>query len=198
VLGYAAAGGGAPPPTCSAPVATFNVIADSTLTVFADPTGSTPNSGVCSISGYNWTWGDGSNEAGSATGNSHPYANAGTYTIQLEATNQAGSGFFTRTVTVPVPSGPPPCAKPTANFSWTQGGQGNKTYTYTDRSSVADPINCPITDWLWTFSDINPPATGQQSNAQNPAPVTYGNGSSHSVTLRVTDAGGSTTVTRSG
>ncbi len=66
-----------------------------------------------------------------------------------------------------------------------------KTYTYRDASSVADPVHCPITDWLWTFTDLG----GTQSNAQNPAAVTYGNNSNHPVTLRVTNAAGSRTVT---
>lgn len=193
VLGYAASGGGPPPGPCSPPVAIFNVITNNTLSVFADPTGSTPNSGVCSISGYNWTWGDGNVEVGSATGNPHTYANPGTYTVILEVTNQGGSTTTTRGVTVPAAPPPPTCAKPVADFSWTSNG---KSRTYSDRSTVADPVNCPITDWLWTFTDIDPPAGGLQSNAQNPATVTYGNNSQHPVTLRVTNAGGSTTVTR--
>ena len=61
-----------------------------------------------------------------------------------------------------------------------------------DLSTVADPVHCPITDWEWTFTD----ASGLKSNAQNPAPVTYGNNSSHPVTLKVTNAGGSTTITK--
>jgi PKD repeat protein len=56
---------------------------------------------------------------------------------------------------------------------------------------VADPVNCPITDWLWTFT-----SDGTQSNAQNPAPFKYGNNSSHPVTLRVTNAAGSATITK--
>ena len=194
VLGYASGGGGTPPGTCSTPVPVFSAITDNTLTIFADPTGSTPNSGVCSISGFNWTWGDGNDEVGSATGNSHPSPNPGTYTVTLQVTNQAGPATTTmRTVTVPAAPPPPTCAKPTADFSWTSD---KKVYTYSDRSSVADPTNCPITDWLWTFSDA--PPGQQQSNAQNPAPVTYQTGSSHSVTLKVTNAGGTTSVTRSG
>ncbi len=193
VLGYAAGGGGSNPGSCSLPVPAISVITDNTLSVFADPTGSSPNSGVCSISGFTWTWGDGNDEPGSATGNGHTYLNAGTYTITLEVTNQAGVATTTETVTVP--AGPPPttCAPPTADFSWTNN---KKVYTYLDRSTVADPTNCPISDWLWTFSDA--PAGQQQSNAQNPAPVTYQTGSSHSVTLQVTNAGGTTSVTRSG
>ena len=226
VLGYAPGSGASQPPGCSLPSASFTLIVTSGLTVFANPSGSTPNSGVCNISGYNWDWGDTLTSVGTATGDSHTYLSPGTYTIVLEVTNQAGANERSDTVTVPLPpptptpttaptptpaptptGGPSPtpsptptpaptpinCAPPVANFTWIQSGQANKTYTYTDASTVADAVNCPITDWLWTFTDQG----GLQSNAQNPAPVTYQNGGKHPVTLRVTNAGGSTTITKS-
>jgi PKD repeat protein len=189
VLGTVPGAGGTPPGACSLPTADFTVIVTSGLSVFADPSASRPNSGVCNISGYNWKWGDGNIDVGQATGDPHTYTAPGTYTIELEVTNQAGPATTTRQVTVPAGPPPPTCAKPTANFNWTKSG---KTYTYTDASTVADPVNCPITDWLWTFTD----AGGLQSNAQNPAPVTYTNNSSHPVTLQVTNAGGTSTITR--
>jgi PKD repeat protein len=84
------------------------------------------------------------------------------------------------------------CTKPVANFTITSTGNGSNTiYTYRDASTVANPIGCPITDWLWTFTNKG----GTQSNAQNPATVNYGNNSSHSVTLKVTNAGGFSTIT---
>lgn len=194
VTDYASSSGGTPPGPCSLPTASFVVTVTSGLTVFADPSASSPASGVCNISGYNWKWDpDPLNDtAGFATGDTHTYAAGGTYTITLEVTNQAGAATTTRTVTVPVGPPPPVCAKPVANFTWTSGGSGGKTRTYADASTVADSVNCPITDWLWTFTD----QSGLQSNAQNPAPVTYGNNSAHPVTLKVTNAGGSTTVTK--
>lgn len=196
VLGWAAASGGtgSPPGPCSLPVASFDVVTDATLTVTVDPQNSTPNSpgDPCNISGYNWDWGDGTTGVGNATSSDYTYATAGTYTITLEVTNQAGSSTLAKTVTVP-DTGAPPCAPPVANFTWTSSG---KTRTYSDASTVADPVNCPIVSWLWTFHDDTPPAGGSQSNAQNPAPVTYGNNSAHAVTLEVTNAGGTTSITK--
>ena len=191
VLGYAAGTGGSNPGSCSVPDAEFNAVITSGRTIFADPSASTPNSGVCNISGYNWDWGDTKSEPGTATGNAHTYTSDGTFTITLTVTNQAGPAVRQHQITITTAPPPPTCAKPTATFTWTRSGQGNKTYTYRDASTVADPVNCPVTDWLWTFTDQG----GLQSNAQNPAPVTYGNGSSHPVTLRVTNLGGSATVT---
>jgi len=191
ITDYAAGSGGTPPGACSLPTAYFVPTVTSGRTVFADPTGSTPNSGVCNISGYNWNGGDGSFEAGGATGNSHTYDTDAAWLITLEVTNQAGPDTVWHSVTVPAGPSPPSCAKPTANFTWTTSGNGsNKVYSYKDASTVADTVNCPITDWLWTFDG------GSQSNAQNPIPFTYGNNSGHPVTLKVTNAGGSSTLTR--
>ncbi|MEX0710414.1 MAG: PKD domain-containing protein [Chloroflexota bacterium] len=193
VTDYAPSSGGVPPGPCPLPVASFTVIVTSGVTVYADPSASTPDSGVCTLSGYYWTWGDPSDpdneETGQATGNGHTYLAPGTYTIELLVTNQAGSDTASQLVTVPAGPGPPTCTPPTPWFTFTSSG---KTRTYTDASTVADPVNCPITDWLWTFTDLG----GLQSNAQNPAPVTYSNNSAHPVTLQVTNAGGTTTVTR--
>jgi PKD repeat protein len=193
IYGFVASGGGTPPGSCSGPTAAFSINSDNSLMIAVDPSASTPNSGVCNISGYNWTWGDGNTDVGSASGSTHTYAAAGTYTIQLQVTNQGGPSTITHNVTVPAPPAPPTCAKPTALFTWTRSGSGNKTYTYTDLSTVADPVNCPITNWLWTFTDL-----GTSSNAKAPAPQTYGNNGSHPVTLQVTNAGGTSSITLSG
>jgi Flp pilus assembly protein TadG len=190
VRGYAAgtSGGGGAPGGCSLPTSSFSVVITGTRTIFADPSASRPNSGVCNISGYNWTWGDGTDDVGTATGVAHTFPGDGPYTVELEVTNQAGPNTSSQSVGFGAPTAPP-CTKPVADFTWTKSG---KTYTYRDSSSVADPVNCPITDWLWTFTDAN----GLHSNVQYPTAVTYGNNSSHPVTLVVTNSAGSTTVTK--
>ena len=83
------------------------------------------------------------------------------------------------------------CTKPTANFTWTTGGQSNKTYTYRDASTVADPVNCPITDWLWTFTDCG----RRQSNAQNPAPDHIRQQQQASRDIEGHESGGSSQIT---
>jgi len=223
VLGYVPGAGATQPPGCSAPSASFSLIVTSGRTVFANPAGSLPNSGVCNISGYNWTWGDGETSVGTATGDSHTYANDGTYTVVLEVTNQGGNASSSDSVTVPDPgptptptggptptptTGPTPtpapspsptpvvCTAPTAWFTWTTTGSGSNTiFTFRDASTTPDATNCPITDWLWTFSDVS--AGNVNSNAQNPAPFGFNNNSRHTVTLRVTNSAGQThTVSR--
>ena len=191
VLGYAGSSGGSIPGGCSNPIPDFTVVVVSGRTIYADPSASTPDSGICNISGYNWTWGDTTTDVGTATGLNHTYGADGPYSITLEVTNQAGAVMKTKNIVINTAPPPPTCAKPTANFYvFTKVG---KTYTYKDSSAVADQVNCPITDWLWTFTDQG----NLQSNAPNPASVTYGNNSSHPVTLQVTNAGGSTTITQS-
>ena len=106
--------------------------------------------------------------------------------MQLTTTNQGGETTFTTSVTVGTVA-PPSCTKPVASFTYTQGGIGNKTFNFKDTSTVADPVRCPIIAWSWSFGDGNPPT---QSNAQNPS-FTYGNASSHTVTLIVTNSAGS-------
>lgn len=193
VFGFVASTGGTPPAPCSAPTAAFTINTDNSLVIFVDPSASTPDSGTCTISGYNWTWGDGETGVGEASGSPHTYSAPGTYTVVLEVTNQAGTSTIQRLATVPAPPAPPTCVRPTASFNWTTTGNGsNKVFTYRDTSTVPDPANCPITNWLWTFTD-----NGTQSNAQFPNPQTYGTGGSHPVTLTVTNAGGSHTITRS-
>jgi PKD repeat protein len=191
VTDYASSSGPVVPGACSLPVASFVVNVTTGRTVHVDPTASRPNSGVCNISGFNWTWDNltpPTQDSGRATGGDYTYGIDGSYIIKLTVTNQAGANSTTRSVVVPAVA-PPVCAKPTANFTWTSSG---RTYTYTDTSTVADSVNCPITAWLWTFTDLG----STQSNAQNPAPQTYPNNNSHPVTLTVTNAGGSTTITK--
>lgn len=216
VLGYAPGASATQPPGCATPSATFTVIVTSGRTVLVNPAGSTPNSGICNISGYNWVWGDGETSVGLATGDTHTYATDNTYTVILEVTNQSGKATTSRSVTVPSAgptptptvgptptptSGPTPtptptatptptpivCTAPNANFTWTTTGSGsNKVYTYRDASTTTNLVNCAITGWLWTFTDT----AMTSSNAQNPAPFGYSNNSNHRVTLRVTNAAG--------
>ncbi len=183
VLGYAASTSATPPPGCAPPTSSFTVVVNN-LTITADPSASRPNSGTCNISGYNWNWGDGTTDVGSASAQVHVYLAAAVYAVTLETTNQAGN--TTSTQSVPVGSAPPPtCTVPVASFTSTTNANG-KIRSFTDTSTVADPINCPITSWAWNFGD-GPPSTG--SNAQNPT-FNYGDNKSHTVTLIATNSAG--------
>lgn len=206
----AAGGTGGGPGACAPPSnATFTIVADG-LDIIANPDGSQPDTGICTISGYNWDFGDGTTDVGSSIPVSHTYAAPGTYAITLEVTNQGGSLTAIRTVTVPpVPtptptSGPTPtptstpgptptltaapCADPVANFSWLSGNP-RRDITFTDLSTA--PPACPTTTWLWDFGDGSP-----SSNAPNPFHSFPSNNGTWKVTLTVTSSSGSASVTR--
>ncbi len=188
VLGYAGTGGGGGGggTTCTSPVPSFSVVIKSGLKIHVDPTASTPNSGVCTISGYNWAWGDNIEGVGTAYGDDYEYGNAGTYTITLETTNQAGATTTTRNVTVPATGGTS-CTRPTANFTVIKGQSkdsdhgNNYPYQYTDTSTPTD-ATCGVIGWYWTFADTT------HSNAQNP--TVYLQHKNEDATLVVTNAWG--------
>jgi PKD repeat protein len=212
VLAYAASTSATPPPgTCAAPVPSFTVTV-SGMSVFVNPSASTPNSGICNISGYNWDWGDGTDGAvGDASGYNYTFASPGIYIVTLEVTNQAGATSTQRSVTIgvaptptptpsptpvatptpgptptPTPSPTPtlaPCTPPVASFSYTSSG---KTFNFTDTSTVAFPLRCGIQTWAWDFGD------GTLGNAQNPI-HTYQGANQHTVVLTVTNSAGSST-----
>lgn len=212
----AVGGTGGGPTSCGGPTnATFTVVA-SGLDIIVNPDGSKPDIGICTISGYNWDYGDGTTDVGSSIPSTHTYLSPGTYSIELEVTNQGGRLTAIRSVTVPptaptptptpaptpTPTGAPtptptptptpaptPCAKPIANFTWTTGNP-RRDVTFADQSTAA--AGCPISTWLWTFGDGTP-----SSNAPNPFHSFPANNGSWTVTLTVTNSSGSTTLSRS-
>ena len=221
VLGSAVGSGTGGPGSCGAPTnATFTVFA-SGLDIIVDPAGSMPDTGVCTISGYNWDFGDGQTDVGSSIPTSHTYASAGTYVVTLEVTNQGGERTHVQTVTVPfaaptpTPTASPtpgptatpvptataaptptptatPCTAPVATFTW-RSGNPRRDVTFTDTSTA--PAGCPITTWFWEFFDApaGPPVV---TNAQNPFHSFPSNNGNYVVRLTVTSSAGSVTAQR--
>ncbi|MBR9923001.1 MAG: PKD domain-containing protein [Bacteroidetes bacterium] len=150
------------------PVADFST-SISDLTV--DITNNTSNA-----DSFSWDFGDGvGTSAESDPG--YTYTEDGTYTITLTATNDCGSVTETETITVstmPIPGFSADATSGCAPF----------TVQFTDESSGN------TTSWSWTFEDGNP-AT---SNDQNPL-VTWNTPGTYNVTLTVTNAAGSNTIT---
>lgn len=208
VLGSVAGGtiGGVGP--CSAPtVATFTVT-QSNLDIVVNPAGSQPDAGLCTISGYNWDYGDGNTDVGSTIPSNHTYAAPGTYTVTLQVTNQGGSLTATKTINVPASATPTPtptptpttgptptptptptpaCALPVANFNYSNGNP-RKDVSFTSTSTPTSGF-CPITNWSWDFGD----GSTDNTNAPNPFHSFGKNNSSYKVTLKVTNAAGSAT-----
>jgi PKD repeat protein len=167
-----------------------------------------------------WSWDFGDTSSSTTQHPSHTYTSPGTYDVTLTVTNADGSGSLTKsayiTVTAPSPSpgvspspspsaGPsaspspsaapspsPLCFPPTADFVFSPStGKKKKTdFQFTDLSSTTP--DCPLV-WSWNFGD----GAGESSTStlQNPVHM-YENQGLFTITLVVSNAGGSDTRTR--
>ena len=150
------------------PVAGFTAITNGDSVAF---TNTTQNG-----SSYSWNFGDGTSST--EVDPSHSYANDGTYTVVLTATNTCGTSTFTQTVVIVTGIE----ASFTADLTI---GCGPLTVNFQDQSS--DNTSA----WEWSF----PGGTPNSSTQQNPT-VVYVTPGVYSVTLVATGAGGSGTFTR--
>ena len=141
---------------------------------FLDSSTNSPTSWV-------WSFGDG----GSSTEQNpvHTYTSAGTYTVTLTATNAGGSNTVSKTGHLII--GTVATAPDAAFLSTVETGSAPLTIQFVDSSA-----NTP-TSWVWSFGD------GNTSTLQNPS-HTYMTEGTYTVTLTVTNTGGSDTVTRAG
>jgi PKD repeat protein len=99
--------------------------------------------------------------------------------VSLKATNAGGSNTLTRTGYITVSS---TAVAPVAGFTGTPtSGSAPLTVAFTDTST-----NSP-TSWAWTFGD------GGTSTLKNPV-YTYTTSGIYTVTLKATNAGGSSQV----
>jgi Flp pilus assembly protein TadG len=160
-------GGSTQPGACDAPTLASFVTSSSGLTVTVDASASTPNSGVCAISGYNWDWGDGLDAYPPITGKqaSYTYVGARTYPITLQVTNQAGTLSTVQTVQMPAPtsSAPPtpspvvpptpsPSPSPICNtapsFTYTEAGNSGRFNFFGAYTGQPAPAI-----WSWNYGD---------------------------------------------
>ena len=160
--------------TTAAPVAGFTGTPTSgsapLAVAFTDTSTNSPTS-------WYWTFGDGTTST--LQHPSHTYSAAGTYTVSLKATNAGGSNTLTRTGYITVSS---TAVAPVAGFTGTPtSGSAPLTVAFTDTST-----NSP-TSWAWTFGD------GGTSTLKNPV-YTYTTSGIYTVTLKATNAGGSSQV----
>ncbi|MFA5416236.1 MAG: PKD domain-containing protein, partial [Methanoregula sp.] len=154
------------------PVASFTgtpVTGDAPLAVtFTDTSSNFPTA---------WAWDFGDGATATTQNATHTYTTSGTYTVNLTATNAAGSNTVTQTGYITVTG----AAVPVASFT-TSGTSGCVPYfiRLTDTST-----NTP-TSWIWNFGD------GSTSTAQSPT-HTYMATGTYTVSLTATNGGGSST-----
>lgn len=142
-------------------------------TVFTDQ--SSVSSGT--ITGWHWDYGVASltNDTSNLQNPAYTYTTAGTYNVTLTCTSNNGC---TTSLTIPVTVS----ALPTANFTASTVCQGQPT-TLTD---ISTPGSGAISTWQWDFGDGSP-----VSPTQNPT-YTYGNDTTYTVSLVVTNTAGCT------
>jgi PKD repeat protein len=125
---------------------------------------------------YAWQFGDGATS--SEANPSHTYAEDGTYTVILSATNNCGTVTTTQTVTIVTP--------PTAGFSaGNVSGCAPLTVQFSNESSEN------AASFFWEFPGGSPATSSQQ----NPV-VTYASAGVYSATLTVTNSAGSNTFSQ--
>lgn len=153
----------------SAPVANFNFTVNGATATFTNAT-------LGNATSYLWDFGD--NTTSTLANPVHTYANPGTYTVVLTATNECGS--TTKSKPVEIVASAPPTASFTANPTL---GCAPQTVTFTNTSTGA------IT-YSWSFPGGNP----STSSATNPT-VVYDNVGVYTVTLTASNPSGSSTAT---
>ena len=126
-----------------------------------------------------WDFGDGTNATVACP--SHTYQNAGVFTVKLTASNLAGTDTKTETDYISVTGDIPP---PVAMFEATPlSGSAPLTVQFKDLSIG------PPTTYYWDFGDAS---ISDQANPSH----TYTNPGSYTVTLTVSNSGGSHTMKR--
>jgi PKD repeat protein len=106
------------------------------------------------VNQWNWDFGDGS-PASSLQNPQHVYTTAGTFTVQLIVTSDAGcSDTDTQSVTVH--------ELPVSSFTFNNNQCRGQAVPFTDTSTP--PLNSTITGWEWNFGDGSP-----VSALQNPS-----------------------------
>jgi len=126
-----------------------------------------------------WFWNFGDDSKSFLQNPTHKYSKAGTYTVSLTVKNAAGRNSVTKTKYITV------TAKPVAAFSASPtSGKYPLKVKFTDKSTGTP------TKWKWDFGD------GTKSFHQNPTHK-YSKAGKYTVTLKVTNAVGINTATKS-
>ncbi|MFA5415393.1 MAG: PKD domain-containing protein, partial [Methanoregula sp.] len=168
-----------------APVANFTAeptTGTAPLTVtFTDASTNTPT-------GWQWDFNNDGTIDSTEKNPVHTYTNAGTYTVNLTATNAYGSTSMVKTGYITVTGGSGGSTGPVVSFSAdTTSGNFPLTVQFTDGSTGN------VTAWAWDFTNDGV----VDSTVQNPA-YNYTNAGKYSVNLTATNAEGTNSTVKSG
>jgi PKD repeat protein len=139
---------------------------------------------------YAWNFGDpasGASNTSTAKNPTHTYGAAGDYDVSLTVTNTAGNDVRTRTDYIHVTAPPPPVAA----FSGSpRTGTSPLAVTFRNASTGIAPLT-----YAWNFGD---PGSGSSNTSAAKDPVHTYNPGTYTVTLKVSNIGGSDTETKTG
>lgn len=162
-----------PPVVVQTPVADFTVSSATIVTgqsiTFTDVSTNNPTT-------WSWSFNGGISSSTNEAIETVTYNDAGTYSVSLTASNEAGSSTKTKTVTV-LQSAQAPIADFTSSSTTIEAGQ---SITYVDASS-----NTP-TSWVWNFAGGSP-----SSSVLSTQTVIYNTIGTYAVSLTATNDGGS-------
>ena len=127
------------------------------------------------ITGYNWTFGDGTSARGPSS--THTYANSGEYTVELIITDNDGeTASAQQTITVESAN-----QQPSVNFSYSPSNPA-ESESVQFSANATDPDG-NIADYTWSFGN------GATASGSSPS-HTYSEPGEYTVELTVTDNGG--------
>ena len=162
-----------------APTAEFSFSPTDLQVAFDASSASTPAGRT--ITGYSWSWGDGTQD-GTGKTPTHAFSASGTYSVTLTITDSAGLvSAITKQITVE-------SANQLPNASFTASATGRTVSVNASESSDPDGS---IVSYGWNWGDGSPEGSGATASHIYPADGTY------TVTVTVTDnRGGVSTTTR--
>jgi PKD repeat protein len=152
--------------------------------VFFDASASKAVSGHA-IVGYRWNFGDGAIDTTSGVSTSHQFGSAGTRTVTLTVTDDAGASG-TKPTTIDIASG-----APTASFSIVTAAPYHPAAPITFNASGSFAVaGSTIVDYLWTMVDPNGTVTTIDQHSSPTVTFSFVATGTASVQLAVTDDSG--------
>jgi PKD repeat protein len=160
--------------------------------VFFNGSTSTPGAGHSTITSYRWSFGDG--QTGSGQTVSHSYSAAGSYSVQLTVTDEAGQSNTSAATAVAVGGAP----TPTAKFTYSPSAPVIGETVIFDWRTTTSPQGQRIVGLDWNFGDDTPVVHCPGHAACTSEGITthvFSKGGTFAVNLVVTDSAGRTNAT---